>query len=82
MVKVTVGLFGLFCLILNAVCDQDPVQLDLSHYHNYTSLQNLFRRLVEDHPTLAKLYSIGKVHYLLDIIKNHPLGGAPKLLIH
>ena len=60
MVKVTAGLLGLFYLITCVAGDQDTVQLDLSHYHNYTSLQNLFRRLVEDYPKLAKLYSIGK----------------------
>ena len=27
-------------------------------------------------------YAIGKVQYQLQITKNHPLGGAPKLLIH
>ena len=42
-------------------------------------------RLVFDpkHKTLALIKDgrpIGKVHYLVDIIKNHPLGGAPKLL--
>lgn len=36
------------------------VQVDTSHYHNYTTLQNLFRRYAQDNPSLAKLYSIGK----------------------
>ena len=33
-------------------------------------------------PFTCRAAWIGKVHYLLDIIKNHPLGGAPKFLIN
>jgi carboxypeptidase D len=37
-----------------------PVSVDTSHYHNYTTLQSLFRQMSEENPTLARLYSIGK----------------------
>ena len=63
MTTISRGLFGLWFLLLNLAfvnCDQDAIALDLSHYHNYTSLQHLFRRLEQDYPTLIKLYSIGK----------------------
>lgn len=63
MTNIIQGLLGLWFLLLNLAfiyCDQDAIALDLSHYHNYTSLQHLFRRLEQDHPTLIKLHSIGK----------------------
>ena len=35
-------------------------KLDLTRYHNYTAVHNLFTRLERDYPDLARLYSIGK----------------------
>ena len=40
-------------------CNND-IFVDTSHYHNYTTLQKLFRRLSDENPSLARLYSIGK----------------------
>ena len=69
MIKLLTGLLGLVLLTATHLafvdCDYQDfndvnIPLDLSHYHNYTSLQNLFRRLEKDHPSLVKLYSIGK----------------------
>ena len=34
--------------------------IDLSHYHNYTTIESLFTKLQNDYPELAKLYTIGK----------------------
>ena len=50
---------GLFGLAKRSVCD-DIYSVDTSYYHNYTTLHNLFRRLSEENPTLAKIYSIGQ----------------------
>ncbi len=49
----------------NLVSGLDPASqqedgIHMTHYHNYTALQSLFRRLSEENPKLAKLYSIGK----------------------
>lgn len=49
----TIGGLGLV-----ATSDEN-IRVDTSHYHNYTTLQTLFRQLSLDHPSLAKLYSIG-----------------------
>ena len=35
-------------------------ELDLSRYHNYTAVHELFSRLEREYPDLARLYSIGK----------------------
>ena len=49
------------CCIIQVQCDTDSViPVDTSHYHNYTTLQNLFRSLSEQNPNLARLYTIGK----------------------
>ena len=53
-----VYVLGLLGLPQNAFCDD--IAIDTSHYHNYTTLHNLFRRLSQENPTLAKLYSIGQ----------------------
>ena len=54
----------LACLPQGSFCDQDDQtisrEIDTSYYHNYTTLHNLFRRLSQENPTLAKLYSIGQ----------------------
>ena len=50
------GLLGL--LTPGSFCDDIPI--DTSHYHNYTTLHNLFQRLSKENPSLAKLYSIGQ----------------------
>ena len=52
----------LACLPQGSFCDEDQTisQIDTSYYHNYTTLHNLFRRLSQENPTLAKLYSIGQ----------------------
>ena len=53
----------LACLPQGSFCDdegQTISQIDTSYYHNYTTLHNLFRRLSQENPTLAKLYSIGQ----------------------
>lgn len=34
--------------------------IDLTHYHNYTTVQSLFAKLQNDFPQLAKIYTIGK----------------------
>ena len=36
------------------------ISVDTSHYHNYTTLQKLFRQLSDENPSLARLYTIGK----------------------
>ena len=36
------------------------IAVDTSHYHNYTTLQKLFRQLSDENPSLARLYTIGK----------------------
>ena len=34
--------------------------VDLTHYHNYTTVESTFKQFAADHPDLARLYSIGK----------------------
>ena len=49
------------CCIIQVQCDTDRIiPVDTSHYHNYTTLQKLFRSLSEQNPNLARLYTIGK----------------------
>ena len=54
----------LACLPQGSFCDDEGQTIsqiiDTSYYHNYTTLHNLFRRLSQENPTLAKLYSIGQ----------------------
>ncbi len=38
----------------------DEAGLELEHYHNYTTVKNLFRRLEREFPRLARLHSIGR----------------------
>ena len=65
--RLTAGLWllyalGLFGLAKHSVCDDiaDNLDVDTSNYHNYTTLLKLFRRLSDENPSLAKLYSIGQ----------------------
>ena len=53
-----VYLVGLLGLPQGIFCDD--ISVDTSYYHNYTTLHNLFRRLSQENPSLAKLYSIGQ----------------------
>lgn len=48
--------------ILNffGLCICDDISVDTSHYHNYTTVQSLFRQFTQENPSLARLYSIGK----------------------
>lgn len=46
--------------IIALVIGATAFEVDTSHYHNYTTLQALFRRYAQDNPGLVKLYSIGK----------------------
>ena len=50
------------CCIIQVQCDttDNVIPVDTSHYHNYTTLQKLFRTLSEQNPNLARLYTIGK----------------------
>ena len=50
----------LACLPPGSFCEDDTISIDTSYYHNYTTLHNLFRRLSQENPSLAKLYSIGQ----------------------
>ena len=47
-------------ILLENVHGDSIANVDTSHYHNYTTLQKLFRRLSDENPTLARLYTIGK----------------------
>ena len=53
-----VYVLGLLGLPQHTFCDD--IAVDTSYYHNYTTLHNLFRRLSQENPSLAKLYSIGQ----------------------
>ena len=53
-----VYVLGLLGLPQHTFCDE--IAVDTSYYHNYTTLHNLFRRLSQENPSLAKLYSIGQ----------------------
>ncbi len=39
--------------------DQE-ISVDTLHYHNYTTVEALFKKYEADNPNLAKLYSIGR----------------------
>ena len=42
------------------ISDGSTKTLDLSRYHNYEAVHELFTRLERDYPDLARLYSIGQ----------------------
>jgi hypothetical protein len=44
----------------NFIFQSSEPGIDLTHYHNYTSVKSLFTQLQNDFPQLARLYTIGK----------------------
>lgn len=56
------SVIALVVLLRNHVVwgDDSDVSVDTSHYHNYTTLQSLLRKLSDENPSLARLHSIGK----------------------
>ncbi len=45
---------------LAAAADGLDAGLELDHYHNYTSVKILFKRLESEYPRLARLHTIGQ----------------------
>ena len=54
------SLIPFVCPLTKRSNGEEVKELELSHYHNYTAVENLFTRLEKEYPELARLYSIGR----------------------
>jgi len=45
--------------LLSLFPESNQLEVDTSHYHNYTVVESTFKEYVAQHPDLARLYSIG-----------------------